>query len=307
MDPVCTTTLSATDPAAKYTQAVSWPAIIAGTTVAVAAQVALSHLCLGLGLSLWDFDEPVANIAVGTGLAWVLCGLVSLFLGGWVAGRLTRRRETAESLIHGAMVWAVTAVVGTLLAVTAAGALAGGAATIVAKTVGGGVEAATAVATMGTPEWNTVKDQLEKAITTLEARAVPTGPVGGDNRMADRSRLMELLAKNFTLDTTTTLSAVERDELMTLIARQTGVTPEAANKAYAQWQRQWSMAVERYEAMKIKARETARQAKNRTAQAAIWTFLASLLGVTLAALGGYCGGRCAQRCGERTMCVTSAC
>lgn len=296
MDIVNSSTIPSVDRLTDRLASVSWPAILAGGAVALGSQIALSQLCVGLGLALWNVEGPASGIAFGTAIAWVLSGLVSLFFGGWVAGRLARRVSPGESMLHGAVAWSLTAVVGAVVAVTVAGALAGSTAMIVGKGIGVGVGAVTEVAKVVAPSWDTVKDDLSAAIGRVDSKsgeASGAAAPGGENRMADRARLMELMGKSFDVDSTTALQAPEKEELVVLLASQTGVSRDAAAKAYSQWEKQWLGMVEKYEAAKLSALEAAKAAKSYAAQAALWAFIAMLLGVVATVAGSYLGGRCA--------------
>jgi hypothetical protein len=85
---------------------VSWPAIIAGTVVALACYLVLTLLFLAVGLSLTE--AGVRNNAVGTGVlvATILSLVTSLFLGGWVASQMTVGENHQEAGIYGILTWA---------------------------------------------------------------------------------------------------------------------------------------------------------------------------------------------------------
>jgi len=102
--------------------AVSWAAILAGATIAIATWLVLFTLGAGLGLagtSSWQDMQPSATtfrIAVGVWL--IVTQWVSFALGGYIAGRLRVRwaslhtdevffRDTA----HGLLTWAVSTVI----------------------------------------------------------------------------------------------------------------------------------------------------------------------------------------------------
>ncbi len=107
----------------------SWGALIAGSVVAMAVQSLLVVLGLAIGLSL----APVTageGLAVMAGIWWLITALVSLFIGGYVAGRFSYIRHPFHSAMHGIMTWCLaTAVsivlIGWLGGVVAAGPMSG--------------------------------------------------------------------------------------------------------------------------------------------------------------------------------------
>lgn len=283
---------------------ISWGAIIAGTFAAIAVQIGLAELCLAFGLALYQPADgggaSASTSATVAAIAGIACALIALFFGGWVAGRLAHYHSKMIAALHGTLVWATGAVVATALVATAVGMLAGGAIGL----VGDGLAAATraagtavpAVAEVVAPNWDTVKKQVADAAARVDAAAAPGS---ADNRLSDQSRLMDLLGGAFSLDRNQRLPDADREELITLLGRQAGISREAAQKTYDQWQASWGAMVTRYETAKAEASEKAKQAaiaaKEYTTRAAALGFALMLIGGLAAAGGGICGSMCYRR------------
>ena len=139
-------TLEARAESARAASAVSWPAIIAGAFVAASASLVLLVLGSGLGfasISPWPgHGVNATTFAVTTAIWLIVMQWVSSGFGGYITGRLRTRwvgththevffRDTA----HGLVMWAVATV---LVAATLAASLS--------SAVGGGVHAASSVA-----------------------------------------------------------------------------------------------------------------------------------------------------------------
>ena len=123
-----TTSPGDTDPAREEVHPpVSWGAILAGAVAAVAMSFVLSSLAAGLGLTLagpWPGPAPaLAGFSPAVGAAMIVVQVLSLALGGYLAGRLRAKwlyvhghevffRDTA----HGLLAWAVATVAGVALA-----------------------------------------------------------------------------------------------------------------------------------------------------------------------------------------------
>ncbi|WP_142417008.1 TIGR04086 family membrane protein [Bartonella massiliensis] len=84
---------------------ISWSAIFAGLVTALAVSICLSFLIAALGLSQMDFtsSSPFRGSFLSMGIGSLIVMLISLALGGFVAGRFA---ETAGAL-HGFLTWAL--------------------------------------------------------------------------------------------------------------------------------------------------------------------------------------------------------
>jgi hypothetical protein len=284
---------------------VSWGAIIAGTFAAIAVQIGLAELCLAFGLALYqpaDSGSSASTSATVAAIAGIICALAALFFGGWVAGRLAHYHSRMIAGLHGTLVWATGALVATALFATAVGALAGGTISLVGDGLAATARTAAAAAPAATgivaPTWDAIKKQVEDAVARVDA-ANATGANATESRLSDQSRLMDLLSSAFSLDPRKRLPDADREELVTLLGRQAGISREAAQKTYDQWQSSWGAMVARYENAKNEAAEKAKQAaivaKDYTTRAAALGFALMLIGALAAAGGGVCGSMCYRR------------
>ncbi len=90
---------------------VSWAAIFSGVIATTFVQVLLSSLGAGIGANAVDANNGVSTgIGVGAGLWMFISTIVSLFIGGWMAGRLSGIPRKTEGMLHGFL----TASLGTL-------------------------------------------------------------------------------------------------------------------------------------------------------------------------------------------------
>lgn len=87
----------------------SWGAIIAGAFVTMAIFATLQILGAGIGLSSIDLTgrEVTSGRSLGIGAAvwWLIAGLISLFIGGWVAGRFALLPNKLDRMLHGLTTW----------------------------------------------------------------------------------------------------------------------------------------------------------------------------------------------------------
>jgi len=121
-----------------WSQRISWAAVFAGLIIAIFIQLALTLLGLAIGLGTIDAtnrNTPGTGLAIGSGIWYVVSLLISLFLGGWVAGRLAKDKHTSESVIHGLLVCGLLFILTFYLLGSAVGSIIGGAGSIVGKTI----------------------------------------------------------------------------------------------------------------------------------------------------------------------------
>ncbi|MCL4874435.1 hypothetical protein KJ039_10190 [bacterium] len=102
---------------------VSWGGIFAGTLVALGVQLLLMLLGMGIGFGIISPAEGFEGVGVGTGIYVLLATLVSLFVGGWVACRISGITDKLKSGLHGLVVWALFTFTAFYLMTTAAGGL----------------------------------------------------------------------------------------------------------------------------------------------------------------------------------------
>jgi hypothetical protein len=117
---------------------IQWGAIVAGLAVGLAVQMLFT--LLGLAIGAWSIDlreaQPTGGIPLATGLWTGVSMLMSAFVGGYVASRLSGSSSRTEGLYHGGVLWGVTSVVFAWLGTTALSFMIGGLFT----TVGGGLQ-----------------------------------------------------------------------------------------------------------------------------------------------------------------------
>ncbi len=165
-------------PAGQDMPRISWPAVAAGALVALAIHIALSTLGIGVGAAAIDphnREHPTKGVPT-TILVWMfVSGLIALFAGGLVAGRLANT-VPFDSAIQGVIVWAFATVALLILATTTAGAILGG----TFRLLGAGVSAAgsaasaagSAVATVAPHAAQLAKDALGDVIPQIDWKGI---------------------------------------------------------------------------------------------------------------------------------------
>ena len=260
----------------------SWGAVLAGAVVALSVQLLLSLLGIGIGLATVDpaaGDTPdAASFGIASGVFYAIVTLVSLFAGGWVAGRLAGMPVRTDGLLHGLVTWAVAMLLLLYVVTTTVGAILSGALGMVSSTLetaAQGVQAAAGAATQS--------DIGEEALNAIQQRAQQL--LGQAQQATGAPDTSELLQQVMAI-AQGGVSEQERQQIVDRIVQETGVTREEAETQLQQLQTQ-------YEEARAAAEEQARAAAQATSEAisqgAFWSFVALLLGAIAAAVGGLIG------------------
>jgi hypothetical protein len=111
---------------------ISWGGIVAGTVLGWAVFSLLSLLGAAIGLAKFDpySANPANGLGAASGVFGVIALLVSSFLGAYLAVRIAGDRRRSEALLHGAICWAFSLMIGAMLALGAARTAAQSAATV---------------------------------------------------------------------------------------------------------------------------------------------------------------------------------
>jgi len=303
-----------------FGQRVSWAAVLAGVTVALVTQLLLGVLGIAIGASTIDplrEADPAAGLGTGAGIWFALTGLVSLFAGGWTAGRLAGIPRATDSTLHGVLTWGLSTLLTFYLLSTSVGSLIGGTARVLgqgASLVGQGVAAgapqvANAVqgqlADQGI-DWNSIKQEAQDMLRQTgkpalqpealqgkadEAKkdAQDTAKTAAADPQATDGQVKDLLNRLFGKGSDT-VNAADREALVNVVAARSGKSKEEASKIVDRWEQTYREAKEQFTKAKDqterKAREAGDYAARKVSHAAFWTFAAMLLGLGAAAFGG---------------------
>ena len=184
---------------------VDWPAILAGTVLAVALSFVLLTFGSAIGLSVVSFEAREGAsmfwLAVVSGLWFIWVAITSFGAGGYLAGRL--RRPAAGASVdevevrdgaHGLLVWATGTLLGAVLAAAGitgvlgtTGRATGTVAETAAQAVDGDLDHIGARLMRGA---SADEAGLGAAATSLFARSLADGELGPE----DRGYLAELVA-----------------------------------------------------------------------------------------------------------------
>ncbi len=308
-----------------FTKRISWSAVFAGVLVAVVTQMLLTLLGIGIGLGTIDPVEeqnPVAGLGTGTAIWYMVSSLLSLFAGGWVAGRLASTPRLFDGVIHGVLTWSLVTLFTVYLLTTAVGRIIGGASSLVSgivRTAGSGIAAAA-------PDLaDQAQDQLRKNGVDLDLGDLKneinqllreTGKPGlrpeALERQAERAgnqaqnaagraasnpqgadETADGIIDQFIKRGEGVADQIDRNAAVNVVMERTGKSRAEAGQVVDNWTKTYQQARVKFEETKreaeVKGRQTADDAASAASKGAIFGFFGLLIGVAAAGYGAKMG------------------
>lgn len=269
---------------------ISWAAIFAGLIITLVAQVVLSVLGLSIGASainpLTD-QNPGETVGIGAAIWLVISSIISLFLGGWVAGRMAGFPR--EGGLHGLVTWGAATLMTILLLSSAVGGLLSGAGKLAGQAMPmanqamssnggnnsamGGVSSALQGVSGG--NWDSVRQDVQ----SISQNSTP-------QQKAQLTSSVEKLLKNGGSN------PQDRQAVVSTLVSQGNMSEQEANRKVDSW-------VQDYQQAKTQTEQKARQVGDKAAKGvsmAGWgSFVMLVLGAIAAGLGGASGAKALSR------------
>jgi len=269
---------------------ISWGAIFAGLLVTVVVQLTLTLLGASIGAATVEplqEQNPAKGLAIGSVIWLLVTGLISMFAGAAVAGRMCGGPRRGDGMLHGLVMWSAATLAMIFLTVTATGALLGGLGTL----VGGAVSSRQGKGSSG-DAMAAMEEKVKEAIPQAGQYLPPTGreqgsqPPGSLIALAkDDPELAGALAK-MEANGGAAASSGDRDQVINILSTKHGIDQQQAAGMITQWDQQFQQAKAKTEQ---KAREVGDVAANKVSKGALWGFIGLVLGGAIAAWGGWSG------------------
>src|SRR6267142_704526 len=283
----------------SLTRRVSWGAIFAGFFVTMVIQLMLTLLGAAVGAaSLEPFREPHSGqkVAIASGIWLLASGLISIWVGACVAGRLCGGPQRADGLIHGIVAWSVSTCATLALLATTLGAAIGGTAAL----LGGALELGNLTKSEATaaPLQEQVKNLFPQAGSSPSSPSAPSLPPTGRTEQSAQQpsgKLTDLAQKDPELSGALTemqkkggasQAAEERDKIVNMLTTKYNMDIQEAANLVQQWNPDSQQTGAQTEQ---KTAEMASAATRGLASGALWGFIALTLGLLFAAWGGWAG------------------
>ena len=252
---------------------ISWSAVFGGLAGGMATYMLLALLGVAAGLSAINpqATEPVGRVPIAAAIWTGISMIISAFVGGYVAARLSGMSRLADGIFHGFVAWGVSTILFAYLLTTAAGSIIGGAFGV----VGQGLK----VAAQGAVAGSAGLSQSQGAQSQIESLIKGGGGGGGNISQESISALQQRL------------SAGDRTGAVNIMVNQMGFEEDRANQI-----------VNQASALSGTAQQLPGQARNVASTAlsgmtmASWSLFAGvLLSMALGIWGGAIGARATSR------------
>ncbi len=263
---------------------VSWGAVLAGVVVALASQLILNMVGVGIGAATLDpaagaaANPSASSFSLGAGAWWLISGVIAALLGGIAAGRLSGQPKPDTAAWHGFTSWAVTTLVIFYLLTTALGGLLGGAYRTVANAAGSAGGAVSSVAQAAAPSLAGATDPFGSIERSIRDSS------GGNDPAALRDAAISAVRAALTGNAQQADEA--RNRAADAIARAQNIPVDQARGQVQQYETQYRQTVDQ-------ARDQAARAADVAAKAVSSGALLAALGLILGGVAAWFGGRMA--------------
>ncbi|WP_316807710.1 hypothetical protein [Pedobacter agri] len=305
--------------AISFINRLTWSAIIAGVFIAIAVQLLLSFLGLGIGFgSINPMEEakPFSGLGTGALIWWIITMLISVFTGGWVAGWFSNHIQRTDLVLHGLLTWCLLTFLNMYLITSSVGKIVGGVGSVINKgfsMAGDGLKAAAPEA------GNLIKDQLgvdrntfakmkqeaELLLRQTEKKELQPGALADkanqakaqgksagqealENPQQAQAQIDGLFKKLFS-ENDSTFNAVDQEALVNIVKNRTGKSKAESEQIVENWVNTLNTAKEKVKEVKaeaeLKAREVGDDVSSALSKFAIFSFIGMILGAVSAAFG----------------------
>jgi hypothetical protein len=264
----------------------SWGSIFAGMFVTIVLQIMLTLLGIAIGIASiqpLQGQTSTQNMALGSGIWLLVTGLISIWIGAWVAGRLSGGPLLADGMLHGIVTWCVSMVAMFYLLATAVGAVLGGTGALVGGAIqsSGNQSGQSPVSALG-EEIKAMFPQAGKLLPPTgrsENEQVP----GQITKFAEEDPQLADALKRLESNGGVSKSTQDRDQVINLLTTKHNLSQQDASNLLDQWD-------QAFQQDRAKAGQVASQAAAEgLSQGALWGFIALVLGLLVAAWRGWAG------------------
>ena len=296
---------------------IQWGAIIAGLAVGLAVQMLFT--LLGLAIGAWSIDlreaQPTGGIPLATGLWTGMSMLISAFVGGYAASRLSGAPSRTEGLYHSAVLWGVTSVVFAWLGTTALSFMIGG----LFSTLGGGLQmlsqgvgTAVSAAASKLPSADTanitaadLRNQIESVLKATDKPELQPSTMKKEidkkSAQAREGQSLQKVSDSTISEIRDKLAAMDRDAAVNVMVNKLGMSEKQAQEVAQSVIGMVESVKQAGQAIKEQSMDLGNATMTRVGSAAWWLFVLAVLSLGASLIGGALGtgGEFISRLGGR--------
>lgn len=309
---------------------ISWPAIFGGVVCIVSVLLLLNLLGIAFGFGSIDPAQeknPLSGIGTGSWIWWVVSNIIALFAGGYVAGRVGNTFHNKSGMIQGMLTWALYTFLSAWLLTSAVGSLISGVGNAVGNLFSEGQEqqqqqAQQAIERAGQQQNEQLQISLEEAKQRIYGLLEDTDkaaldPDNIENNVEDVTDDVQVSLGQGSVDQEieqifneaqnefeNTFQALDRQALVNVVTSRTDIPQAEAERAIdnylGEYENLRQESEEFLQNVEQQAAQTAGNVSEALADAALWTFIALVVGVIVAAFGGMAGVKSLRKDYEKT-------
>jgi hypothetical protein len=272
-------------PSARTLSTLSWGAVFGGAAVTLVTVM----LLLLLGIAIGSFainpateEDPFGGLGIGSAIWWVLSWIIALFFGGWVTARFAGLQRKFDGALHGLVTWSVTFLASLILLTNVMGAVIGGTFGILGSVLSAAGEIAQVIpeaAEVVTGEDEPIQRVMEEARQVIEQARQR----GGEMAVQEITTTIREIFRQ------PEVTPADRQRMVAMLTKYTDMGEQEARNTTDRWVGTYEQARQRLQEVRRQLPATAEQMSDALGKAAIWSFVALLLGAIAAALGGMTG------------------
>jgi hypothetical protein len=260
---------------------ISWGAVLAGVVLALAIQILLNLLGIGIGAATLDpavGDSPSAiSFSIGAGLWFALATILAALAGGYAAGRLAGSPRESTAGWHGLTAWALTTLVVFYLLGSTVGGILGGAYRGMTNALG---NVSNAVGSTAETVAQIAVTRIADPFSSIE-ESIRTAIPGNDPAIL---RDAAIAAVRAVVSGDPQQVGEAREHAAQVVARAQNISMEDARTQVQQYAQQYRHAVDQ-------AKQQVTQAADATAKTVSRAALLGAISLLLGGLAGWFGGR----------------
>jgi len=263
---------------------ITWGAVFAGVVVALVVQMLFSLLGLGIGMGTvnpMEESNPFSGLGTGALIWWVATMLISLFIGGWVAGHLSGMPKASDSSLHGILMWSVFTLASFFLLTTAIGGIISGVGGAMGKALSMGGKGVSSVAPQLQDQ---IKQKAEQSGVNIDEMKQQAQQLGNDPQA--KKEMGDLAEKIY--KSGGQVSPDDRNKAIDVVQK-IGKSREEATQEVDKMISGMQEGKAKLQQTEQKARKTGDEVAGAMSKAGIFGFIGLLLGGIVSGIGGMVG------------------
>lgn len=300
---------------------ISWRAIFAGVVCIISIVFLLNLLGLVFGFGTIEPAEennPMSGVGTGSLIWWIVSNLIALFVGAYVAARVGVSFYNKSGMVQGIMTWALYTFISAWLLTSAVGSIISGVGNTIGSVLSGGGQESSQQQQQQAQQQQSqqlnlsleqVKSQFYSLLEDTDKQALD--PDRLENKMDEVTSeaqnaaqqaakrpgqidaQIEQIFNNARNEFENSFEALDKQALVNVLTERTNMSEAEAERTVenyvAQYENLRQQSEQFLQNVKQQAQETAGNIAQGIADAALYLFIALVIGLIVAALGGVAG------------------